>query len=192
MGIRSALGGLIKRVAPVASYIPGVGNLVAGGVGMAGSLLDDSDGGFGSALKHGGSAALGGLVGGGGTAGAVGKGILGRVGDFVKGNPELVLGGLSAIQNARQGSKADGLIDEGVALARRDAELAHAARGDALGRLRGIDVAGRTADPSNPFDRSNIVSVPPTDTKPARRAVPRVGGGGGGSGRIVRAQGDLI
>lgn len=85
MSIFSAIGSVLKKVAPVAAFIPGVGPLAAGGLALGGSVLGDAiDGGginLGGDLLNGGLAA-------GGSALLGGKGING-LGALLKGGASL-------------------------------------------------------------------------------------------------------
>jgi len=56
-GVVKAVGGVLKKAAPFASFIPGVGPLLAGGIGLAGSLLP---GGGGQQYAGGGGTTWGG------------------------------------------------------------------------------------------------------------------------------------
>jgi hypothetical protein len=108
-GLVKGIGKVAKKAAPFAGLIPGVGTLAAAGLGGAGGLLAGE--GLKGALTGAAGGALGGLggklIGGAGGLGGVVRGI----GGFAKSNPGLILGGLGAIQSARDRTRQQDLID---------------------------------------------------------------------------------
>lgn len=151
-GFLKGLGKVAKAAAPVAGMIPGVGTLAAAGLGAGGGLLAGE--GLKGALTGAAGGALGGLGGGLlGKAGGLGGAIKG-IGSFAKSNPSLVLGGLSALQSARDRSKQQGVINEQLgaqreALARQRMFQDQAVSG--LGPVGRKDLSGIFRDPSNVF-----------------------------------------
>lgn len=135
--IGKAIGGVMKKAAPVVGLIPGVGTLAGAAIGAGGSVLSGNN--LKSHLKHGAiggiSGAAGGLLKGSGGAssilskipggGSLGKGIGGlmsgslgggikAVGTWAKNNPDAILGGLSAIQGQQASRRADGMMDRAM------------------------------------------------------------------------------
>jgi len=93
-----------------------------------------------------------GSVGGGGIGG-----ILKSVGGWAKDNPELLLGGISAIQGAQQQSKANKLQQQALDLAAQPWHETSALRAQALKSLmepRQTDLSNIYSGSSNPFMRS--------------------------------------
>jgi len=141
--------------------------------------------------------ALGGAAGGAGSAAGSGgiTGVLGGVGNFIKSNPDLILGGLGVLNDARQGQRADEIQDRGLDIANMNANR-HIAMQDQLvnqlGNLRfqPTDLSSHFEDPSNPFyrPRSSVSPVSPQVLPPAGAPPVRRGGGPGipgvGGGRI--------
>lgn len=153
-GFLKGLGQVAKAAAPVVGMVPGVGTLAAAGLGAGGGLLAGE--GLRGALTGGLAGAAGGLLGGSGALGrlgGVGEAIQG-IGSFARSNPALVLGGLSALQSARDRSKQQGVINEQLgaqreALARQRMFQDKAVSG--LGPVGRKDLSGVFRDPSNVF-----------------------------------------
>lgn len=169
-GFLSKVGGVISKAAPIAGLIPGIGIPLAAGLGAGGALLSGE--GLGTALKRGAIGAAGGF--GLSKLGGIGK-VGGALGDFAKSNPELIAGGIAAIQNARTQGERDQIRDELLANARAD-------RAQRQGFLNQVDLQGLRdieapdlstvfADPNNPFFRSGR-------TKKKATALPVQGGTG--------------
>lgn len=188
MGFFDSIGGFLKKAAPFTAFIPGVGPLAAAGIGFGGSLLDGDS--AGDALQSGALGYLGGRgvqgIGGGGDGGS----IFGRIGGLVRDNPDLALAGLGALNDARRGSQADGLRNEGLDLTRLNASRFMANQDDLLGRIRGleaspVDLSSVYEDPGNPFYRPSPASsagpVPPATPEAPRFERPRRRSGGAGS-----------
>ena len=114
------IGKFARKAAPLAAFIPGVGPLAAIGIGAAGGLIGGE--GWRGALKGAAGGAAGGFlkskipgVGnvsqGGGAPGNGGGffdwlgGAAGGIGDYLKDNPSLVMGGISALGNARDATR---------------------------------------------------------------------------------------
>ena len=189
-GLGNALGSVgrfARRAAPLVGLIPGVGTLAAAGIGAAGGLLGGE--GLGGAARGALGGALGGLAGGGlsalsnrpnaapgGASGDSGDsgggggggffgglgGALGSVGNFARNNPELLLGGLGALQNARQQSRFEGQQREGLGFARNQLQNQQAIQQMMMERLQdrgqgqedfGQRAAAAFDDPGNPFFR---------------------------------------
>lgn len=119
--------------------------------------------------------------------------ILGKLGDFAKNNPELIVGGISAIQNARTQGKRDEIRDELLANSRVD-------RTRRQGFLNQIDVKGLRgvrapdlgsvfADPNNPFFRSGRTPDPAATGVVNPAAVPVTSGIKGAIKKSRRARG---
>lgn len=181
MGLLGDIGGFLKKAAPFVGMVPGVGTLAAAGIGGLGGALDG--GGFRGFAEGAAGGALGGL--GGGILGkAGGSGILGSIGSFAKDNPELLLGGLSAFQNARQQAGADRLIQQGIGDSREDMMRARAVQDEVLGGLRGLDTSG-LIDMGNPFRNPLPQQQQPPQGRPSvfRSGGQRSGGAGGFQGR---------
>jgi len=138
-----------KEVGIPAAALLATGGLA--GIGPLGGALGGAGGAIGGlASKAGGLSSL--ASGAGGTAG--GGNLLQRALGFAKGNPELLLGGLDAVLNARRGAESDKLRDLGV----DQMKLQNRTRSDLLGRALGLDpnapnpsLSGIFSDPSNPF-----------------------------------------
>jgi len=200
------IGDVVKFAAPLATLIPGVGPLAAAGIGAAGGLLGNlnDDDGFRGAL---GDILLGGLAGGAGgfalekvpallqgagslfaggagaAADAAGGGInLGNVlksaGRFLLDNPELILGGVSAIAGAREHGKAAEALQRAIDFAMRDAEERRALRGAVLERLMGPGPQRR--------DLSEVFASPNPYARPITLALPPAGGSAAGGGQDIR------
>lgn len=208
-GLKKIVGGIgdvVKKAAPLAALIPGVGPVAAAAIGAAGGLLGNlnDDDGFRGAL---GDVLLGGLAGGAGglalekvpallqgagslfaggagaAADAAGGGInvgnvLSRAGRFLLDNPELILGGVSAIAGARQHGKATEAMQRAIDFAMRDAEERRALRGAALERLMGPGPARR--------DLSEVFASPNPYARPLTLALPPAGGSASGGGQDIR------
>lgn len=143
------IGGVVKKAAPLAALIPGVGPLAAGAIGALGSAAHgDSVGqvvgsgitGYGGAkligaakgalAARGAAGAAGAAAGGGGAAvapvaGAAGGGggIGGLVGgalDYAKKNPQVIAGALGAINAAGQQAKGANAVDRASGIALSD------------------------------------------------------------------------
>jgi len=171
------LGGLVKGIgkvaqvaAPIVGMVPGVGAPLAAGIGVAGGLL--SGGGLKGALKGAAGGALGGLSGklfgavsglGGAAGGAAGGGggglggLIKGVGGFLGKNAPTILGGIGAIQNARDRTRQQDIINR--QLGQNDAALARRRMLEER-VIQGIgqqpdrpDLSSIFADPSNPFAR---------------------------------------
>ncbi|HEY8494896.1 MAG TPA: hypothetical protein VIN04_13475, partial [Myxococcota bacterium] len=110
-------------------------------------------------------------------------------GRFLLDNPELILGGASAIAGARQYSKADEARARAIEFALRDAEERRALRGPALERLMGPgpqrrDLSEVFADSPNPYARPITLALQPAGGSAAsggqdiRTAITRELGGG--------------
>lgn len=141
------VGGVVKKAAPLAALIPGVGPLAAAAIAAGGSALHGDNLGqiAGSGLYgYGGAKLVGGakaMLSGAGAAGAAGGagagaapaagapgaaapaaggggGLLGRATDFVKSNPGLVTGAIGAINSAGQQAKGSNAVDEAGDIAR--------------------------------------------------------------------------
>ena len=195
-GFLKKIGGFAKKAAPFAAFA-GLGPLGGLALGAGGSLL--SGGGLKGALKAGAVGGLGGLAGkavggvGGLTSRLGGTGGIGGLGssalDFIKNNPELLAGGISAIQNARTQGKRDDIRDELLGNVRTDRARRQGFLDQIdVGSLRDLqapDLGQVFSDVSNPFARS---SSPPR--RPARPRRPRERLGGlakqGGVGSAVR------
>jgi len=125
----------------------GKGLVSGGGGGMASSASMASGGASGAAQAAsggGGGFVAGGRVGGGG------------VGDFLRNNPELILGAVSAFQGANQQSKADALNKRSLALAEQPWNETAALRQQSLKSLMNQqrpDLSHLYAGSSNPFSR---------------------------------------
>lgn len=202
------IGDVAKKVSPLASLIPGVGPLLAAGVGAGGALmgkLNDKHvtlgntlgsvlggaaigglGGYGVDKLQGLSAANGGGLGGaasgigkllggrtaGNVAGAVangtggGGGIGGLLGNLTK-HPELLVGGMAALQNTRQAGQASDLRNQGVNLAMADYNSRLPFQTAALERLKtlgtpqpGVGQMAVPNDTGNPYNRPRSSAVP--------------------------------
>jgi hypothetical protein len=202
--IKNALGkiGDVAKVAsPLASFIPGVGPLLAAGIGAGGAALgklNDKNVTFGNTLGSvAGGAAMGGLGGYGidklqgaasggqglagvgrllmGNKGAAGAapgaargasgipgvgGIIGSALGYAKDNPELVLGGLAALQGTRQAGQSADLRNQGVSLAMQDYQSRLPFQQAALERLKtlgaapsGVGALPIPSDTGNPYAR---------------------------------------
>ena len=119
--------------------------------------------------------------------------ILGKIGSFAKNNPELIVGGISAIQNARTQGKRDKIRDELLANSRVD-------RARRQGFLSQIDVQGVRDvrapdlnsifnDPNNPFARSGRTPDPAATGVVNPAVVPVTGGIKGAIKKSRRARG---
>ena len=124
--------------------------------------------------------------------GLIGK-VGGALGGFLKNNPELIAGGISAIQNARTQGKRDEIRDELLANSRVD-------RTRRQGFLNQIDVQGLRdvrapdlgsvfADPNNPFARSGRTPDPAATGVVNPAVVPVTGGIKGAIKKARRARG---
>src|SRR5690606_4456117 len=187
-GLKKIVGGIgdvVKKAAPLATLIPGVGPVAAAAIGAAGGLLGqlNDDDGFRGAL---GDVLLGGLAGGAGglaldklpgvlqaarsivpgAAGAAAGGgsgvgnVLSRAGRFLLDNPELLLGAAAAIAGARQHGKATEAMQRAIDFAMRDAEERRALRGAVLERL--TDEGPQRRDLSEVFAGPNPYARPIT------------------------------
>jgi len=150
----------LKSVSKVA--LPVIGNaLLPGAGGVIGGALAGAVGNGKPSLKSVGTGALlGGLTSGvaGGAAKAGGAGnLLKSVGGWAKDNPELLLGGISAIQGAQQQSKANKLQQQALDLAAQPWQETSALRAQALKSLmepQQTDLSNIYSGSSNPFMRS--------------------------------------
>ncbi len=160
------IGRLAQKAAPFVGMIPGVGTLAAAGIGGIGGAL--SGGGFKGALKGAALGAAGGLIGKipgvGRLAGKIGGAVKGAgigsalkgVGGFLKDNPELALGGLSAIQNAHQTSRFEGLQNEQLDFSRKEMERQQQLRDMLMQRFQNFNSAPQNFDQSAVFaDQGN-------------------------------------
>jgi hypothetical protein len=130
-GVGGYLGGALAGA--VGSGKPSLGNIATGAV--TGGLV----GGAGNALKAGGLK-------------SVGSGAL----DFAKNNPELILGGLSAIQGSKQQAKANELQKQALALAQQPWNETAGLRAQSLESLlhpQKVDLSSVYTNTSNPFAR---------------------------------------
>jgi hypothetical protein len=170
MGFFKGLGKVLNKVKNVA--LPVIGTALAGPLGgVAGGALAGAVGNGKPQLKRiAGNAAMGGVGGmlGGGQAGAqalLGGGVKGlatggaggmlkRAGGFLMDNPELVAGGLAAIEGHENSRKADRYRDKALGL--QEAEYAARAplRAEGLRRLSAPEPAPLPRyRGSNPFSR---------------------------------------
>jgi len=177
-GIVGTIGKGLGKLAPIAALaIPGLGPLAAAGIAAGGSAagraLQGKSVNVGNTLLQGAGAYGARKVLGGGTdaadaasgaapavAGAGGKGVIGRLGDWVSNNPleaaQLGLGAVNAIQGAKAQSEAD--------RARRRAL-------GAVNQPQREDLSGLYGDSGNPY-------AGPTGPNRARRAAVRSLSGG--------------
>lgn len=128
---------------------------------------------------------VGGTQGGGGIGG-----FLGGAWDWIKDNPELILGVLSGIQGVRQGGKAEDLLNEALGVSRAN----FAARGPfreavtgalEAGQFQPVDApsfAAQFGDTGNPYNRISAAQQPALQPAGAPVPEPVVGGGGAGGG----------
>lgn len=206
-GVLGKVGDVAKVASPLASFIPGVGPLLAAGIGAgAGALSKLNDkhvtlgntlgsiaggaalgglGGFGVDKFQGLAAANGGGLGGavsgvgkllggkaGGTAGSAAggaaraPGIGGLLGGALK-HPELVVGGLAALQNTRQAGQAGDLRNQAVNLTMQDYNSRLPFQTAALERLKtlgqpqpGVGALAVPNDTGNPYNRPRSSAVP--------------------------------
>ena len=105
---------------------------------------------------------LSGALGGAGQA-AGGSGILGKALNFAKGNPEMLLGGIDTIMNAKSGADSDKLRGKAV----KQMQTQERTRADLLERALGMsasnpDLSAMFSDPSNPFSGGGGSAVQPT------------------------------
>jgi hypothetical protein len=154
------LGGGLKTVGKFALPIAGGALLGPGGAALGGAL----SGALGSGKPKVGNI-LGGAAGGlmtggvgGSLLGGIGKqGLLKGVGNFALDNPELLLGGLSAIQGAQQQGKANALQKQALGYATQPWEDMAGVRRMAVDRLQNSDqppdLSHLYAGSSNPFAR---------------------------------------
>ena len=201
------IGKFARKAAPVVGLLPGVGTLAAAGLGFGGGLLGGE--GFKGALKGAAAGALGGLVGKiPGVGGFLGKaggafsgdgggggfgGFLRGVGGFLKDNPSVVMGGISALGNARDATRTQGLENEQLDFA-RESMVRRRALEDQITSGFGqappsFDFGSTFADPSNPFAQQQggdivmpqNVSIPSFDPNTLSQGNPRppITGGGG-------------
>ena len=189
--VHKKIGRLASKAAPFVGLIPGVGTALAAGLGAGGALLSGQ--GIGAALKSGARGALGGLAGGAlSKFGGIGK-VGGALGGFLKNNPELLAGGISAIQNARTQGERDKIRAELLQNSRVD-------RTRRQGFLNQIDVQGLRdvrapdlgsvfADPNNPFARSGRTPDPAATGVVNPAVVPVTGGIKGAIKKARRARG---
>ncbi len=177
-----SLKGILKTVKNVG--LPILGNALLPGVGgaLGGALAGSIGNGkpkLGSIAKGAVGGALSGGVGAGAlkTVGAGGvKGLLGQAGGFLKDNPDLILGGLSAIQGAKAQGKADKLGAQ--ALAHETGRYNELAPLRTMGREGMMskarpDLSGIYGGSSNPFSRPlrpmNTVAPGPQAENPLER-----------------------
>lgn len=154
-----SIGKGLKKVAKIAAPVVGAINPIAGiALGAASGLGEGKN-----SLKSMGMGAAGGAIGGiGGAAlkGAGGAGnVLRSVGNFAKGNPELLLGGAQMIQGARQQSAANKLQQQALDQAQQPWKETSPLRSIGMSLLANQQQSlpqfslGEEAPSSNPFAR---------------------------------------
>ncbi len=145
-----ALGGLAGR-------IPGVGNLISGaGSAIGGAFSGENPLARFDRSGQGGGGGGGGDDGGGGFGGAI-RGI----GGFLGRNAPTILGGVSALSNARDDTRTRGFEDEQADFARQSMERRRAMEQQIMSGLGqappSFDFSSTFADPSNPFSQQQGV-----------------------------------
>lgn len=154
MGLLKSVGKTLKKVAKVAAPVVGFVNPAAGIALGALSGLGEGKNSLKSVGMGAGLGALGagaGAVGGGGLGGA-----LKSVGSFATKNPELVLGGVSAIQNARDSAKANQMQQQALQQAQQPWNETAGLRQQALTSLMSQDRPNLSSvykNQLNPFAR---------------------------------------
>lgn len=166
-GLKSA-GKVLNKAGNVANPAFGFARDVAGGKDLksagAAYLGNNADAakfyGAGASLGVGGGGGLGALGGGGSAASSAGGGGLGGIlksaGGFVMNNPELLLGGLSAIQGSREQAKANEMQKRALQLAEQPWNETAGLRKQSLDQLMNPaehDLSSLYAGSSNPFAR---------------------------------------
>ena len=192
--VHKKIGAIASKAAPFVGMIPGVGTVAAAGLGFGGGLLAGE--GFKGALKSGAKGAIGSLAGEAiGRIPGIGK-VGGALFDFAKSNPELIAGGIAAIQGAKTQGQRDEIREEMLANARADRERRQGFLGQVdLQGLRDIqapDLSTIFADPNNPFARSgrtpgaDVTPVPIQGATSLRALSPGVAGGLAGPVKAAR------
>lgn len=187
------VGGVVKKLAPAAVLIPGVGPLAAAAIGAGGSLASGDNLGQaalsgvtsyagGSAIKAakgmlaargaaGAAGAVGGGAGGGGGLGGLARGAL----SFAQDNPAVIAGALGSINAAGQQSRGMNAVDRASDIATGNYNQTSPLRRRAVELLSGPLPRARDLsylnDPANPFARR-----PPLAPVAPVPATPGVGG----------------
>lgn len=188
-----AVGGAVKKLAPLTVFIPGVGPVLAGAIGAAGSLASGDSLGkavvsgvtdyAGAKVLSGAKAALAargaaGAVpaaasGGGGGIGA----LAGKALDYAKTHPAQIAAGLGAINSAGQQAKGSNAVDRAAGIATADYNQTAPLRARAVQMLNQPLPQARDLsylnDPANPFARrppvapvAPVAPVPPGGARP--------------------------
>jgi hypothetical protein len=200
--VGGAIGDVVGKVAPAAGLIPGVGPLAAGALTLGSKALGklNDPGGLGgmklfeegiapAALaggaaygmdKLGGAGGIASKVFGGGGGGVASQifskgGMASDIGGFIKNNPELILGGLSAVQGMRKSSQAGDLqrqaLDQMQATQRSRQPLMDAVLAG-LGRpSQGVNLDRIFANSSNPYRRPGLSTNDQSSAEAARVAM---------------------
>lgn len=140
------------RFAPIAPLIRAGGDLAAG-ENLGNTLKDTAKNQAGTAAM---ALAAAPLAGGGGIAGLSAGDLLKKAVSFGVKNPELILGGIGAVQGAKQQAKAGSQMDEALKLAQQDYESRAPLRAEALKRALAltanpVDLSSDFADAGNPY-----------------------------------------
>lgn len=185
------VGGVVKKLAPLAVFIPGVGPIAAGALAAAGGLASgDSLGksaleGVGAGVTGGainaarGAIAAHGVVGAAegalGAAPAAGGGGIGGLArsalSYAEHNPAKIIGAVGAINAAHQQAKGSDAIDEAANLRtaeyNRLAPVRQAASAAALAPVPAQRDLSYLRDPGNPYQPKPPVPTPVTAYNPA-------------------------
>lgn len=175
MSIFSALGGLLGKVAPIASLIPGVGSLFGAGAGLASSLLGGNNGGGED----------------GGGSGGGGGGLASKLLGAAPG----ILAGLGALKGAKQQNQGLDMYKQAMQGKQQQWQALQPLRDKAIqqaqaGAPKAQNLYNVFHDPTNPFsgpDRSPnqppapppmVPSQPPPSVS-QQYPLPMTGGGAG-------------
>jgi hypothetical protein len=190
-GIAKGVGGALKGVAPLASFIPGVGSLAGAGAGLLGKGLS-ALGGIGDQPQGTPLSEFGGAMSprtyeqiiGGQAADSGGGGLLGKIGGFLDKNAGNIIGAGGALASAgqmnealKQLREAQGRAQEDYAMRAplREGAMAKLGPGGALEQLLANQPgfkASAFVNPQNPFARS-VADAP----APTQSPTPQGGGG---------------
>lgn len=190
------IGGVVKKAAPLAALIPGVGPLAVAGIGALGSVAHGDSlkdvalsgvSGYGGAkligaakgalAARGAAGAAGGAAAGAAGAAGAGGGGGGLAGlasgalDYAKKNPAVVAGALGAINSAGQQAKGSNAVDRASGIALNDYNQTNPLRQRAIQMLNQPLPQARDLsylnDSANPFARRPPALAPVAPVAPA-------------------------
>lgn len=205
--VLGGIGDVAKYAAPVAAFIPGVGPLAAGAMGLGGGLLgqlNDKNGSLGAGLKQGlisGTTAYGlGKMGGGGSsflgnAGNAIKGVgnqvlnpygggmaglpgVGMAGALGAGGLGLALGGVNAFMNAKDDTRYRGIEDDQINYAKAQQQRQQEIQDKILGNLNPKLNVPNLGGLFEDTSNPFYKPSPGAQAVPGASAPPQTGGGG--------------